>query len=236
MLLQPPRAAWNDFPDVLIHASESAVKQHPDYPAAKSGDAEAAARLVADTFSEGQARALERLVGEEGATLVSAHAYETAGVNAIPEAFADTLAKYLGWPSDDSIVQINVVGHTGADGFSRLARQAAFDGEVRHGVRYVLVDDFVGQGGTLANLKGFIESNGGHVIGAVSLTGKPYSAKLNLSPTQLRELREKHGKELENWWQVHFGHRFDCLTQSEARYLARSENADAIRDRIVAAK
>jgi len=44
--VKPPRAAWNKFPDVLIHASESAVKQHPHYQAAKSGDAEAAEALV----------------------------------------------------------------------------------------------------------------------------------------------------------------------------------------------
>lgn len=46
MPAQPPRSPWNDFPDVLIHASESAVKQHPRYPAAKSGDAEAAIELA----------------------------------------------------------------------------------------------------------------------------------------------------------------------------------------------
>ncbi|MDR1662157.1 MAG: hypothetical protein LBR95_07005, partial [Azoarcus sp.] len=51
--MNPPRAAWGDFPNVLIHADESAVKQHPDYRAAKSGDADAAARLVADTFNDG---------------------------------------------------------------------------------------------------------------------------------------------------------------------------------------
>jgi hypothetical protein len=34
------------FPDVLIHASESAVKQHPAYWAAKTGDDDAAAALV----------------------------------------------------------------------------------------------------------------------------------------------------------------------------------------------
>jgi adenine/guanine phosphoribosyltransferase-like PRPP-binding protein len=42
------------------------------------------------------------------------------------------------------------VSHTGADGFSRLARQAQFAGSVQAGRRYVMVDDFVGMGGTLA--------------------------------------------------------------------------------------
>ena len=100
-------------------------------------------------------------------TLVSAHAYEREAVNAIPEIFADLLHKVLGWPVDNCIYQTNVVFHTGADGFSRLARQARFDGLVSPGLEYVLVDDFVGMGGTLANLKGYIESNSQSAGGGV---------------------------------------------------------------------
>ena len=68
------------------------------------------------------------------------------------------------------------------------------------------------------------------------MTGKSYSAKLTLDRTQLDELRAKHGTDLENWWEGKFGHSFDLLTQSEARYLARSKDADTIRDRIAAAE
>jgi len=91
-------------------------------------------------------------------------------------------------------------------------------------------------GGTLANLRGYIESNGGRVLGAVALTGKPYSAKLTLEEKTLEELRQTHGQNLDRWWQNRFGHAFDRLTQSEARYLARSPDADTIRDRIAAAE
>ena len=102
------------------------------------------------------------------------------------------------------------------------------------GTDYFLVDDFVGQGGTLANLRGFIEFNGGTVIGATSLTGRADSAKITLEDQQLKELRSRHGQALEDWWRDRFGHGFDSLTQSEARYLARIEDADKIRDRIIA--
>jgi hypothetical protein len=57
---------------------------------------------------------------------------------------------------NNSIVQLNSVGHTGADGFRRLANQALFSGTVAPGLCYFVVDDFVGQGGTLANLICFI--------------------------------------------------------------------------------
>jgi adenine/guanine phosphoribosyltransferase-like PRPP-binding protein len=60
------------------------------------------------------------------------------------------------------------------------------------------MDDFVGMGGTLANLRGYIESKGGKVIAATVLTGKQFSAKIALNRTTLQEVRNKHGKELEN--------------------------------------
>ena len=235
-IIKPPRTAWGNFPDVLIHASESAVKQHPAYKAAKSGDDSAAADLVIDTFNTEQAMHLKRLAVERAPMLVSAHAFEREGVNAIPEVFADQLGKVLQWPVDAGVVQVNVVSHTGAGGFWRMARQAEFEGAVVAGQDYVLVDDFVGMGGTLANLKGYIESKGGKVLAAVSLTGKPHSAKLAPSPERLHELRNKHGTELENWWHERFAHGFDALTESEARYLARTETADTIRNRIAEAE
>ena len=234
--MKPPRAAWGEFPDVQIHAGETAVKKHPSYHAAKLGDADAAAKLVSETINHDQVEALRKRAEGHDPILVSVHAYEKGGVNAIPEAFADELANRLGLRTDTNIVQTNAVEHTGADGYGRLSRQPVFDGEVAVGEEYLLVDDFVGMGGTLSNLRGYVESRGGKVIGAVSLTGKSYSAKLTLDRTQLDQLRAKHGTDLENWWKGKFGHSFDLLTQSEAWYLARSKDADTIRDRIAAAE
>ncbi len=234
--MQPPRRPWGDFPDVLIHAAESSVKQHPAYRAAKSGDASAALDLVGDVFDDALPGRLRTLVGNRQPVLVSAHAYEREGVNAIPEVLADVMAKRLGWRVDGGVVQTNVVTHTGADGFARLARQPAFDGAVTAGADYVMVDDFVGMGGTLANLRGHIESQGGQVLAAVVLTGKPHSARLRLSAERLNELRNIHGAELEHWWQERFGHTFDALTESEARYLVRTPDLATIRNRIAAAE
>ena len=96
-------------------------------------------------------------------------------------------------------------------------------------------DDFIGQGGTLANLIGYVEAAGGHALGATVLTGKPYSAKVSPDRAQIEALRSKHGRDLENWWRERFGFGFDCLTRSEARYLENSQDADTIRDRLAAA-
>ena len=99
---------------------------------------------------------------------------------------------------------------------------------------YLLVDDFIGQGGTRANFRGYIEAHGASVLGAVSLTGKLYSATRALSDKQLRGLGSKHG-ELDNWWRERFGFGFNALTESEARYLVRTPDADTIRNRVAAA-
>lgn len=230
---RPARSVWQGFPDVVIHAEELAVKKHAFYAAAKAGDSKAALSLVQDTLSQPAIEQIKCLIGLHSPFLASAHAFERMGVNAIPEALADKLALHLSLRVDASIVQTNIVGHTGASGFVRLARQARFDGVIDRGADYFLVDDFIGQGGTLANLKGFIESRGGRVIGATVLTGRSYSAKLNLSSEQLAALRAKHGHEFELWWRDRFGHGFDCLTQSEARYLERSSDAERIRNSLV---
>jgi hypothetical protein len=76
---------------------------------------------------------------------------------------------------------------------------------------------------------------GGTVVGATVLTGKPYSATMALAGDTLRQLRAKHGTELETWWLRTFGFSFECLTESEARYLLNTPTADRVRDRIAAA-
>ena len=127
------RFPWDGFPPVWLHAEELEVKKHPDYAAAKAGNLDSAFSLVEALTSEEVIDHLAKVFGAHRPILASAHAIERDGVNAIPEALADHLGHRLGWPVDSEIVQTNVVGHTGADGFTRMARQAEFGGEVKKG-------------------------------------------------------------------------------------------------------
>jgi hypothetical protein len=233
--MKPHRIPLYDFPDVVLHAPESTVKGHPQYAAAKGGDDVAAVALVSEFIGERAVEQLGSLPRGRSLELVPIHALESQGVNEIPATLAAELSRRLGLPVNRAVVQLNSVGHTGADGFTRLANQALFDGPIQSGRAYLIVDDFVGQGGTLANLIGFIRSQGGEVLGATVLTGKPYSAKLAPDEAQIRALRAKHGAELEEWWRQRFGFGFECLTRSEARYLENTPDADAVRSRIAAA-
>jgi len=212
--MTPPRVPWLDFPGAVLLAEETRTKKHLEYAAAKSGDSVAAANLVKSLVGTSGLAAVGELVAdvkESGPlALVSAHAYERDGVNAIPGALAELLSVRLGLPHEDSVVQTNIVSHTGAGGYGRLARQAAFGGNVAAGVRFVMVDDFIGQGGTLANLRGWIERQGSTVVGAVGLTGKPYSAKLSPTRSNLMSL----GKSTERSLKV--GGESDSVTPSTA--------------------
>ena len=215
-MVQAKRFPWAHFPGVYIHAPERLVKTHRAYCAAKSGDAVAAMELVSDVISLKILDQLIKRFDDQAPVLASVHAAEAAGVNAIPDAMASVMSMLLKWPHERRIIQANKVSHTGSTGYQRLQRQALFKGSVVIGLNYLLVDDFVGQGGTLANLRGHILDQQACVIGATVLTGKDYSADLALTSAQLSELRRKHGH-IEYWWRQRFGFGFDCLTASEAR-------------------
>jgi hypoxanthine-guanine phosphoribosyltransferase len=228
------RTSWGDFPDVVIHAEESRVKKHPHYAAAKAGDPAAAETLILDCVTLDALDWIDRMIGHRTPYLLPVQAVEAAGVNVIPGTLAECLSVMLRLPVVVDIVQINRVSHTGSGGYHRLAHPALFEGPVLPG-DYFLVDDFIGQGGTLANLRGFLERGGGRVLGATVLTGKAYSAKLKLEAVTLEQLRSKHGQELEDWWHAAFGFGFDGLTESEARYLLRADHAHTITERVAAA-
>ncbi len=229
------RSPWNLFPDVVIHSEERSVKTHPLYSSAKEGNATTAEGLVDDVMVAADLAGLRLLIGASRPFLLPVHALETEGMNVIPRVFARAISQFFDLPVFSGIIQVNRVTHTGATGYHRLAFPAIFDGDVVP-ANYLLVDDFIGQGGTLANLRGFVETSGGTVIGATALTGKAYSAKLRPDESAVLELRRKHGEQLEEWWSATFGYGFERLTQSEARYLTRVDNAHAIPERLALAR
>jgi orotidine-5'-phosphate decarboxylase len=145
-------------------------------------------------------------------------------------------ADRLGCEFDDcSIVQSNTVGHTRARAARRMVTPAIFIGQVREGAEYVIVDDHVGLGGTIANLRGYIEEHGGKVIAVSTLTKSQDSRKLALRPATLEALEKKHGTELDEFWRGSFGHSIATLTEAEGGNLLRQSSVDVIRNRMAKA-
>ena len=229
------RTSWLGSERCDIVAAESAVKRHPRYAKAKSGDVGAASALVIEFMGSAWLTTVGNSIAAQASILVGVHAMEGLSTNKIGSLMSQWAGYRIGLRVDGSVVQANRAGHTGASGWKRLASPPVFAGDVVPGERYWLFDDFIGQGGTLANLRGYIEAGGGRVVGATALTGRPDSATLGLSKSTLTALRHKHGS-LEHWWEAEFGYGFDRLTESEARYLLRAEDARTIRDRLAAAR
>lgn len=232
---RPTRAVWSaSEPAVLIHQiEEMVVRGHVHYADAKAGNLEAAAALVQDTLNDEIIVALSEL-GLHRPALLPVVAEEAEGTNAIPLSLAQHLGAALGWRVETGVIQANVASRTKKDGYYRLAIQPVFDGPVATEEQYVLIDDFIGQGATLANLRGHVMAGGGRVSGITSLTGKDVSATLALRLGTLQELRRIHDDNLENWWWKVFGFGFEHLTESEARYIIRRTDADRVRKEILA--
>jgi hypothetical protein len=231
------RTPWPpDFPDVVIHTTVEERDAHPCYKAAKAGDCAAAYQLVMDTISEQAIELLRAQIGDRTPILVPVGAIEHEGFNAIPDVMAREIADRLNLEvDDDSIGQSNKVGHTRARAAHRMVTPAIFTGQVRDGAEYVIVDDHVGLGGTIANLRGYIEEHGGKVIAVSTLTESQDSRKLALRPETLEALEKKHGTELDEFWRGSFGHGIATLTEAEGGNLLRQSSVDVIRTRMAKA-
>lgn len=219
------------LPDAVVRHPLGAANGHPDYAAAKSGDLMAAVRMAADLVDS---ELLDQVRAMGGDVIVPVASIEASGRNKIPTAAAVAIAKGIVVDLETEIVQSNAPKRTSLAGVDRIFSTPEFDGSVRSGARYVIVDDTLTQGATFASLASHIRAGGGDVVGVVALTGKQYSAKLTPSNETLQQLRAKHG-DIEQDFRDAVGYGFAALTESEARYIANFKPVESIRDRITAA-
>ncbi|MCU4676401.1 phosphoribosyltransferase [Catenovulum sp. 2E275] len=228
------RVAWNDFPPVFILSPLGTAKNHSDYDdAKKNGDNSAALRLVKDIVPKNKLKDLKERLGSSTALILPVHAIEEFGTNKIPAALAYYLSVKLELKFCGDIVQANKPQRTDKGAFYRLSQYPFFDGDVQPGADYVILDDTLSMGGTFASLRGYIENKGGNVILAVALTGHEGAALLNIKEAMLKNIRDKHGDELDEWWRKEVGFGVDKLTQGEAGHLKKAPNVEEIRNRII---
>ncbi|MFK8398187.1 LPD38 domain-containing protein [Pseudomonas sp. BGr12] len=234
------RHGWDAaFPDVTVAHPLAFLNNHPDYAAAKAGDTAAALRVARDAITpEFVDQVRQAIPAGSSPKIVPVLAREGAGDNRIPVIAAEVLAQRLGLQTDLTPVQQEKIGRTQASALERVARQPTFQGDVAPG-DYILLDDTLTQGGTLAQLKTHIEDNGGRVVLAAALTGKNYSRKLSLDSSTLAEVRGKYGS-IEPWFRETFGYGFEGLTQSEARTILTFDRGvlspEQLRDRLAASR
>ncbi|MCZ2328957.1 phosphoribosyltransferase [Bartonella sp. F02] len=159
-------------------------------------------------------------------------AVEGAGNNKIPMAIAKVLADRLGLDVESGIGQREKIGRTGTGSDHRLAFNPTFNGNVKAGQEYLIVDDNLTMGGTIASLRGYVENRGGKVIGACVMTAHENSLDLAIKPKMLAAIANKHGLMMNKFVEETFGYGIEKLTQAEAGHFRAAPTVDAIRIRI----
>jgi len=218
------------------------LAEHPDYDAAKNHEDRIAALSLVHSFlntPENQAQMLLLKQNYPDAIIVPVHAIEANGRNKIPGALAEYIGKRTGIEVDDSIIQTNRVHRTGKDEWHRFAFRPSFDGEVKSGRNYIVVDDVFSNGGSLNELRLFIEKNGGKVVHAVAMSLGGHGNEIAPNPEIIKVLVDKYGPETLSLFLQEFnlyGGNYKALTNPEAFALRRAPSLDEARDRILAAR
>jgi hypothetical protein len=115
----------------------------------------------------------------------------------------------------------------------RVSHGAEFDGAVESGRNYVLVDDNLTSGGTLADLGSYIVASGGNVAGVVVLTVSERYGKLPIDrKAAIKRIKGRFGDVVQD----ELGINPEALTDSELSYLSAFRDADELRARISKAK
>ena len=126
------------------------------------------------------------------------------------------------------------MSHTGADAVTRILGQPTFVGQIEPGQRVLIVDDVATFGSTLANLRGWIEHQGAHVVRATTL-GATFGG------TKLAQSKDAFAKLLEKLPEVeilshNLGFTPDCFTARETHFLAQVPSREQMKALVAASE
>ena len=225
------RKPWpDDFPLLFCHAAwfsgdpnVRCLPDHSQYAAAKRRrDAKAALRVCDDVINE---RTLDFIFdacsGLRKPAVVSPASTIGSSQNALAVGYGRWLALEMSWDVCDTIFQSKTNSRDFVkDNWFRLANEPEFYGHVEAGRHYVIADDVCSLGGTIASLRGFIESQGGHVICMTSLAcGDGQHAQISLASGTLSRLTALYDGRFTAAFRRELGYEPECLTEREGRFL-----------------
>lgn len=166
--------------------------------------------------------------------VVPARAGVILGKNQLPMAYSVGIQAITGLKVAPDIIQSNKVGQTGANALTRFINRATFEGEIDPGAEYIIVDDMILQGGTVADLRKYVESNGGRVVGVTTLATANNSTILPISKETLEQIERKFGRdEIEQFLEEYnIAGGIEALTESEAWFFDRWRSLDALRNKV----
>lgn len=153
-------------PSVCHFTTVYALRRNSNFAAAKAGDL-VAARRVARAFVD-----THRFAGlDKNIILCQVTAVEKEGVNLIPLSMAQLIAKDTGLRIESELVQTNLTHHTDSTALHRLLTRPEFEGPVKKGATYMIIDDVVTTASTVQALRLYLERHGAIVKGFVFLAG-----------------------------------------------------------------
>lgn len=242
------RVPWgNDFPSVFANcpwksdnAKLNTLSTHPLYAAAKGQrDVGAALSIIDDLHSREAILSLVDYVESLGTTpyLIAPSCQPGDSNNALAIAYAQWLSREFEWPVDTEVFQEKTVSRDRSNGWMRIAHRSQFFGQIDRRRPYVIVDDVITMGGTLADLRSFIHGQGGRVIAMSAIAsrdGRPTQIRLG-DDTRTR-LEQSYGKALSAFCRDVLGYTYEGLTDPEGRLLLTSNGYDDIRKRVLRAR
>lgn len=231
--------SWpTNFPSVASTVPVGALMRHPMFDAAKrQGDIEAARKIVRELPDWKTLEVVGRRFALQHARLVVVGG-DPAAPNQIPRAFGERLSEVSGCPLDNGILRANSPKHTGKSALARLLSRAQYAGRLRRGAHYVAVDDVMTQGGTISELRQFINLHGARMVGVVTLAftnSTVMSDGLQIAPSleTRRLLSERYPSaelsELLSEFGIYSGDT-GALTESEARCILRFPTIARLRE------
>jgi len=201
------RVPWEgDFPNVFANCKWKAPDEqaclggHPLYQAAKGErDMGAALDLLDDLVVGETIDKLKRLQAACGAApkLIAPAAHAGDSNNALAIAYANWLGHELDWEVDESVYQMKDFSKDRLGHWVRIGHRSTFYGEIDKKTPYVIVDDVITLGGTLADLRSFILGKGGRVIGMSTIASKDgKDVQIRLDADTETKLERQYGSDL----------------------------------------
>ena len=218
--------AWgNYFPAVINHTSSAIARKHPDFHAAKHGDYDAALRLVDDLVKDDKVYYIAKLY--PNAHIAYNHKMQGGSINMIPAAYAAKFSA-MGMDVEHNIIAVTDVSHTNASDISRISKRVRFEGDVKKGMDYILLDDFITSGAELRDMRDYIQSKGGNVVMMTTFGHGSFGKLRDIRiSNDLIERLKASGITDQDLRKYGIASEIGCLTIGEAAKLSRMVNARA---------
>lgn len=226
------RVPWDkELPDAFVNVPWSSfdkkvatLKSHPLYSAAKGQrDVGAALELIDDLADKRCIYGLVDLADERRVipTLIAPSCQIGDSNNALAIGYAQWLSHELDWQVEERVFQRKSLARDKESAWKRIVNRCEFYGEIDKKAAYVIVDDVLTTGGTVADLRSFILGKGGRVIGFSAIAARNGEwQRIRLGDDTRANLEQQYGRNLAEFCYKHLGFSYECLTDGEASHFA----------------